>query len=293
MSVIPNVLTIAGVDPSGGAGVLADVKSISALGGYAMSAITALTVQNTCGVRGVHIPPADFLTQQLQAISDDVRIDAVKIGMLGSVEVIAAVAEWLFKHRPAVVVLDPVMVATSGDPLLTDRAQSELVNLAHVVDVVTPNVPELEILSGQHDVTDQDAVLAAARLVAQKWSVTVVAKGGHLDGDQVVDTLVVPAEDPTSSAQVTQCTVPKVATSNTHGTGCSLSSALATALAFGNEPEVAYQLAKKWLQEALLTADHLDVGRGHGPVNHLGQLWATGKQVLPDELPELVLVSSS
>ncbi|MGQ3257261.1 MAG: bifunctional hydroxymethylpyrimidine kinase/phosphomethylpyrimidine kinase, partial [Microbacterium aurantiacum] len=179
---VPRVLSIAGTDPTGGAGVHADLKSIAANGGYGMAVVTALVAQNTRGVRSVHMPPVEFLTQQLDAVSDDVAIDAVKIGMLGTVEVIRAVEEWLGRVTPPVVVLDPVMIATSGDRLLDRAAEEALRTLVARVDLVTPNIPELAILAGEPVATGWDDVIAQAARVAERHGVRVLAKGGHLAG---------------------------------------------------------------------------------------------------------------
>ncbi len=176
------MLAIAGSDPSGGAGIQADLKSIAANGGYGMAAITALTAQNTHGVRAVHVPPADFLTAQLEAISDDISIDAVKIGMLGDAAVIDAVRSWLEKARPAVVVLDPVMVATSGDRLLQEAAEADLHELLPLADLITPNLAELAMLLNEPLAGDWAEALAQGKRLAAQAGTTVLVKGGHLDG---------------------------------------------------------------------------------------------------------------
>lgn len=265
----PRVLSIAGSDPSGGAGIQADLKSIAAHGGYGMAAITALTAQNTQGVRAVHVPPAGFLRDQLRALSDDIRIDAVKIGMLASAEVIETVAEWLSAHRPATVVLDPVMVATSGDRLLDARAESALRDLAALADVVTPNLAELAVLAGR-PLHGWDDALCAAQRVSAETGALVLAKGGHLGGPSAPDALV--GEDGVIAA----FDGARIETGSTHGTGCSLSSALATLRAAGNEWPDAVCEARAWLRESLRAGDALDVGRGHGPVNHFAGLWQRG-----------------
>ncbi|MER5764248.1 PfkB family carbohydrate kinase, partial [Streptomyces sp. NPDC002082] len=184
---IPRVLAIAGSDPSGGAGIQADLKSIAANGGYGMAAITALTAQNTQGVRAVHVPPAAFLTAQLDAISDDIGIDAVKIGMLGDAAVIGAVRSWLEKMRPAVVVLDPVMVATSGDRLLQESAEAALQALLPLADLITPNLAELAILLKEPVAADWAEALAQGKRLAALTGTTVLVKGGHLQGRQPGD----------------------------------------------------------------------------------------------------------
>ncbi|MBV7295788.1 bifunctional hydroxymethylpyrimidine kinase/phosphomethylpyrimidine kinase [Corynebacterium sp. TAE3-ERU12] len=269
---IPNILTIAGSDSSGGAGIQADLKSISANGGYGMSAITALTSQNTTGVRGVHVPPASFLREQLDAVTDDVTIAAVKIGMLGTAEVAETVGTWLADAQPAKVVLDPVMVATSGDRLLDVDAESAVLDLLSKADLITPNIPELAVIAGKEPATDWDGVLASAKEVARRYEVHVLAKGGHLHDDTVFDALVTPTgETMTFSAA-------RVDTPNTHGTGCSLSSAVATLWARTGDVATAVEGAKDWLTTALQNSSQLQVGSGsgHGPVHHFGAVWDRG-----------------
>lgn len=275
MRAVPNVLSIAGTDPTGGAGVQADLKSIGANGGYGMSAITALVAQNTRGVREVHYPPATFLRAQLDAVADDVTIDAVKIGMLGTVEIIDTVSAWLAEVRPPAVVLDPVMVATSGDRLLDAAAEAALAELAIRADLLTPNVPELAVLAGEPPASDFEEVLGQARQVAARTGALVAAKGGHLDGDRLSDALV--------GADGIRLIVQHArrATTNTHGTGCSLSSALATRYAIGGDWGLALTEATDWLAAAITAADDLDVGGGHGPVHHLGPLWRRAGGALP------------
>ncbi|MGP4032229.1 bifunctional hydroxymethylpyrimidine kinase/phosphomethylpyrimidine kinase [Pseudarthrobacter sp. 1C304] len=286
---IPRVLSIAGSDPSGGAGIQADLKSIAAHGGYGMAAITALTAQNTRGVTAVHTPPAAFLTAQLDAISDDITVDAVKIGMLGDAAVIDAVRSWLEKARPAVVVVDPVMVATSGDRLLEESAEAALHALLPYADLVTPNLAELAVLLGEPAARDWTAALEQGKRLAARTGTTVLVKGGHLDSDDsgeageagpgggcpdaLVNTAGLLAQD------VVVVPGERVPTRNSHGTGCSLSSALATVQAAGilqsgnilpaaGDWEAALRVVKPWLQEALRTAGELDVGTGNGPVHH-------------------------
>lgn len=264
---VPRVLTIAGSDPSGGAGIQGDLKSIAANGGYGMAAITALTAQNTRGVSGVHVPPADFLTAQLDAISDDIAIDAVKIGMLATADVIDAVAEWLARVRPPIVVLDPVMVATSGDRLLDADAERALRRLAERADLVTPNLPELAVLTGEEPATTWADALAQAERPAHAWGVRVLVKGGHLSGPDAPDALVTAGEPVIEFAGV------RIETDATHGTGCALSSAVATRRAVGGEWETAVREAKEWLLGAIRAGDNLEVGSGHGPVSHFHALW--------------------
>ncbi len=280
---IPRVLAIAGSDPSGGAGIQADLKSIAANGGYGMAAITALTAQNTRGVRAVHVPPAAFLAAQLDAISDDIGIDAVKIGMLGDAAVIDAVRGWLEKVRPAVVVLDPVMVATSGDRLLQESAEAALQSLLPLADLITPNLAELAILLKEPAAADWAEALAQGKRLAALTGTTVLVKGGHLQGGQPGDG---PLHDDAGNGADGGCpdalvntggllgretvVVPgeRIATRNNHGTGCSLSSAMATVQARVGDWEAALREVKPWLLGALREAAVLDVGSGNGPVHH-------------------------
>ncbi|MGW9114429.1 bifunctional hydroxymethylpyrimidine kinase/phosphomethylpyrimidine kinase [Microbacterium sp. NPDC055683] len=269
MSRVANVLSIAGSDPSGGAGVQADLKTILACGGYGMAAITALTAQNTRGVSDVHTPPSSFLRAQLDAVAADVRIDAVKIGMLGTAEVIAETAAWLnaLPARP-VVVLDPVMVATSGDRLIDAEAERALHDLFALVDVVTPNLPELAVLVGGTVASSWPDALDQAAELAGRHGVRVLAKGGHLDGPDCPDALVEPDGSSTTFPGA------RIATTSTHGTGCSLSAALATMQARTGDWGWSARLARDWLRRAIAEADTLEVGGGHGPLHHGAALWA-------------------
>jgi len=271
---IPRVLSIAGSDPSGGAGVQADLKSIAANGGYGMAAITALTAQNTQGVRGVHVPPASFLREQLDALSDDIAIDAVKIGMLGTVEVVGAVREWLDAASPALVVLDPVMVATSGDRLLDAKAEQALRDLVSLCDLVTPNIPELAIIAAEPVAESWPEVLEQATRVSASYGVRVLAKGGHLSGAEAPDALVDARVG--DAAVVNEFAGIRIDTRNTHGTGCSLSSALATRIAAGGEWAAAVGESKRWLSESIRSGAALRVGGGRGPINHFAGLWERG-----------------
>lgn len=262
----PRVLSIAGSDPSGGAGIQADLKSIAALGGYGMAAITALTVQNTLGVQAVHVPPAVFLGQQLDAISDDVTLDAVKIGMLGNAEVIGVVRSWLEKVRPAVVVLDPVMVATSGDRLLKESAEAAMLALLPLADLITPNLAELAMLVGEPQAQDWAEALEQGKRLAASTGATILVKGGHLDGDACPDALV--NAGGLLSRPVVEVTGDRIPTRNSHGTGCSLSSAMATAQARLGDWEASLRQVKPWLAGALKASGQLEVGAGNGPIHH-------------------------
>lgn len=262
----PRVLSIAGTDPTGGAGAQADLKSIMAAGGYGMSVITALVAQNTQGVREIHTPPLDFLRAQLDSVFDDVTVDAVKIGMLGDTQTIQTVRDYLQNHQ-VTTVLDPVAVASSGDRLLTADAEDALRDFAAASSVVTPNLPELALLT-KTDIasSEQDAVDIAAKW-ALETDTTVIVKLGHLAGPEAGNIAVAP------NGQTHKVSSPRVETKNTHGTGCSLSSALATRLGAGDSLEDALEWSTKWLNEAIANADKLLVGQGHGPVDHSVRLF--------------------
>lgn len=269
MTPIPRVLAVAGTDPTGGAGIQADLKSIAANGGYGMAVATALVAQNTTAVFDIHVPPVKFLHSQLAAVSEDVAIDAVKVGMLFNTEVIRAVEQWLHSARPPTVVLDPVMIAASGGRLLDDDAIEALRGLLPAADLVTPNVPELAaLLEGVPATTSVEVARQAAELSA-RYGVAVLAKGGHLEDRNAIDILI----DPSASTPSVEIAVPRVRTRNTHGTGCSLSAALATLKPSANTWEDATRLAKDWLTTAIQHADRLQVGAGPGPISHLANLW--------------------
>ncbi|WP_251447231.1 bifunctional hydroxymethylpyrimidine kinase/phosphomethylpyrimidine kinase [Microbacterium sp. USTB-Y] len=267
---IARVLSIAGSDPSGGAGIQADLKSIAANGGYGMAAITALTAQNTRGVRGVHVPPASFLRAQLDALGDDVRVDAVKIGMLADAEVIAEVGSWLRVHRPPTVVLDPVMVSTSGDRLLDAAAEQALCALLPLADLITPNLPELAVLVRESAAASWAGALAQAQRLSAETGALVLVKGGHLGGDEAPDALVGPF------GPVREYPGSRIRTASTHGTGCSLSAALATRRAADRDWREAVTEVRSWLRESIAAGAGLQVGSGHGPVSHFAGLWRRG-----------------
>lgn len=268
----PRVLTIAGTDPSGGAGIQADLKSIAANGGYGMAVVTALVAQNTVGVRSIHLPPVAFLSEQLDAVSDDVTIDAVKIGMLFDAPVVTVVRDWLRRVRPPVVVLDPVMVATSGDRLLVEDAAPAITELLDGVDLVMPNVAELAALLDERPARTWDEMLDQARRLSQAHRVHVLATGGHLDGPTARDALV-----DGGTGTVTPFAAPRIDTPHTHGTGCSLSAAVATRRAARDGTWAsAVDSAKEWLTESIEAGADLHVGTGTGPVSHFAGLWQRG-----------------
>ncbi|SMC34422.1 hydroxymethylpyrimidine kinase /phosphomethylpyrimidine kinase [Fulvimarina manganoxydans] len=263
MARIPNVLSIAGSDPSGGAGIQADLKSMSANGAYAMAAITALTAQNTQGVSGVESVAPAFIAAQIDAIFDDIRVDAVKIGMLGTAEIARIVARAIERHAPAIVVLDPVMIAKGGNPLITDETVEVIrTDLVPLSTMITPNIPEAAVLLTEAPIRESRRMEAAATRLLALGCRSALLKGGHLeDGEGSPDVLARP--DGTHRFEGT-----RIATKNTHGTGCSLSSALAVQLALGFDAVEAVSRAKAYVSGAIAAADQLEVGSGHGPTHH-------------------------
>lgn len=286
--IIPRVLSVAGTDPTGGAGIQADLKSIMAAGGYGMCIPTNLVAQNTCEVREVFTPPVSFFRTQLSCVYDDVTVDALKIGMLGCAEYIEAMRDWMRDNPVPVSVLDPVMISTSGKRLLEASAENAMRKFISCVDVVTPNVPELAALCESSVAENFEEACNQARELAAKNSVVVIVKGGHLTGEDVGNTAVFP------DGYAQHVPSERVETSTTHGTGCSLSSALATkiglALREGKNLSdhdtvlCALEWSTAWLREAIAAGSVLHVGRGseggderggerggkhgHGPVNH-------------------------
>lgn len=267
MTAVMNVLAIAGSDPSGGAGIQADIKAISANGAYAMAAVTGLTVQNTCGVQAVELLDPGFVAAQIDAVFSDVRVDAVKIGMLGSAEITAAVADALLRHRAPRIVLDPVMVAKGGDRLLSDAAISTLIDrLIPLASILTPNLPEAAALLAEPMLDDIQAMPALASRVLALGPAAVLLKGGHLSAATSPDYLALADVGCWLDAD-------RHATANTHGTGCTLSSALAAQLARTNDIELSAKNAKAYVAAAISHADELNVGHGHGPTHHFHALW--------------------
>lgn len=258
---IPRVLTIAGTDPTGGAGIQADIKAISEAGGFPLSVVTSLVAQNTHGVRSIHTPPQDFLLAQLDAVFEDVQVDALKIGMLGGAQTITTVAEYLRDHPVAPVVLDPVMVATSGDRLLDREAEAALSELCAQADIITPNLSELAVLAQASPARTLEEAIDQALPLARRWGTGVVVKGGHLSGS--ADNALVSPE-----GAVHRVPCPRIDTPHTHGTGCSLSSSLATRLVLDASPAEALAWSTRWLAEAIRHGGDLHVGGGNGPVDH-------------------------
>jgi hydroxymethylpyrimidine/phosphomethylpyrimidine kinase len=255
--VIARILTIAGSDSGGGAGIEADIKTISALGGYACTTITAVTAQNTLGVFGVHTLPGDFVRLSIKTVLADIGADAVKLGMLANAGIIQAVAASLPNNIP--IVLDPVMVSTSGAVLLPDDAIAALIEqLIPQAAIITPNLPEAAKLTGLSLNTAQDYIAAGRALIAMGAEAALI-KGGHGEGDTLTDFLIHPAGVETIS-------LPRINTSSTHGTGCTLASAIATGLAQKMTLTDAVQRARHYLQNAIINAP--GIGAGHGPVAH-------------------------
>jgi hydroxymethylpyrimidine/phosphomethylpyrimidine kinase len=262
MMTIPIALTIAGSDSSGGAGIQADLKSFAACGVYGASVITALTAQNTKGVNAIHQVPADFVTAQIDAVFSDLDVKAVKIGMVADRAVIEAIVAGLERWSPRHVVLDPVMVATSGDRLLVPEAVDALrTQLIPRARIITPNLPEAAALLNASLATDEAEVEDQGRRLLALGCGAVLIKGGHGQGAESIDYLV-------TANGVAAFAAPRIATKNTHGTGCSLSSAVAAGLAKGEDLETAVRGAKTFITNAIAAADRLDVGHGHGPVHH-------------------------
>lgn len=262
MSKLKSVLTIAGSDSSGGAGIQADIKTIQSMGLFAQSAITALTAQNTTGVYGVHDVPTDFVAQQIDVVFDDIRPDAVKIGMVSSAEIVASIVDALERNDARNIVVDPVMVATSGSELASNSAIAALRDkLIPLATVITPNMPEAEALFGSH-IEARDEQERAALEIACAAGVAVLVKGGHGEND-ANDVLARP------DGNVVWFEGERVDTANTHGTGCTLSSAIACGLALGKTLEDAVRDAKAYITGALSAG--LDLGKGSGPLDHMWQ----------------------
>lgn len=259
------VLSIAGSDSGGGAGIQADIKTISALGCYAATAVTAVTVQNTLGVEAVHPVPATIVEGQIAAVLSDIGADAVKIGMLHSADIIATVAASLHKFGIRDTVLDPVMVSTSGHRLMEESAvdtlRSRLIPLARVI---TPNIPEAKILLGDMKLNALQDLPAAARKLADMYNVSVLLKAGHLTGEVLIDYFYDNEAD-----ILLELPSQRIETQNTHGTGCTMSSAFAAMLAMGKSLSEAAVGAKEFINKAILDGADFQIGHGHGPVNHL------------------------
>jgi hydroxymethylpyrimidine/phosphomethylpyrimidine kinase len=264
---MPIAVTIAGSDSGGGAGIQADLKTFSALGVYGASVITALTAQNTKGVTGIHDAPADFITAQIDAVFSDLAVDAVKIGMVSQREAIVAIAAGLERWRQTKVVLDPVMVATSGDKLLAPDAVDALKRvLIPRALVITPNLPEAAALLDAPIASNETEMRAQGERLLALGARAVLVKGGHAQSAEAVDLLI----EPTG---LTRLVADRIATENTHGTGCTLSSAIAAGLAKGQDLRASVRAAKDYVTAALAAAHRIKIGAGHGPVHHFHAWW--------------------
>ena len=260
----PIALTIAGSDSSGGAGIQADLKAFSAFGVYGASVLTALTAQNTRGVKGVHPVPPDFVVAQMVSVLDDLDVKAIKTGMLADAAIIGAVVDALAARAPGVpLVVDPVMVATSGDVLLArDAIETVRKRLIPRATLITPNLPEAAELLGEPIARTEAEALAQLTRLTTLGARAVLLKGGHGDGDEAVDLLAL-------DGRVIRLADRRIATRNTHGTGCTLSAAIAARLAIGDDLETAVARAKRYVHDAIDAGRHLGVGQGNGPVDHL------------------------
>ncbi|WP_068462585.1 bifunctional hydroxymethylpyrimidine kinase/phosphomethylpyrimidine kinase [Hyphomicrobium sulfonivorans] len=264
---IPIALTIAGSDSSGGAGIQADLKTFTALGIYGASVITALTAQNTLGVSAIHAVPESFITAQIDAVADDLRVGATKTGMLNDGAVVRAVADGVKRHKLGALVVDPVMVATSGDVLLrADAVEAVCDLLLPLATVITPNLAEAAHLLGQPLAYDEAQMESQGRALLAFGPKAVLMKGGHGAGADAVDILI------TQDGSVLRLSLPRIDTGNTHGTGCTLSAAIAARLAVGDTLEKAVRVAKKFVHAGLVSAVNQRIGAGSGPVDHLHAL---------------------
>lgn len=261
-------LSIAGSDPSGGAGIQADLKTFSACGCYGATAIVAVVDENTVGVTGVHPVPVSFVTGQIKSVLDDIGADAIKIGMLHSSELIVAVRDTLSKYKIRNIVFDPVMVATSGDKLLQDEAITTLKNeLIPFVRVITPNIPEAEILLGKKIATQEDLPLVVKSL-SVGGTVSVLLKAGHLSNEELTDVFYNAETD-----EIIKLSSKRVHTKNTHGTGCTFSSAITAFLAHDKPLNESIRLAKEYINQTIVTGAAYEIGKGHGPVHHFFNFW--------------------
>jgi len=263
MTSVARILTIAGSDSGGGAGVQADLKTFHALHTYGMSVITALTAQNTVGVQGIHSVPSDFVRLQIDSVLDDIGADCVKTGMLFNADIIKSVANALRHHQITNLVVDPVMVSTSGHRLLQDEAVTALLeDLLPLATIVTPNIPEAERMSGMK-INNQDTMGKAARVIGKMGPKFVLVKGGHLSGPVSLDILYDREKD-----AITHYSVERIDSENTHGTGCTYAAAIAAEIGKGLSVPDAVQKAKQYVTKAIQGGAHWHLGKGHGPLNH-------------------------
>lgn len=267
----PVILSIAGSDCSGGAGIQADIKTISALGGYAASVITAITAQNTMGVQAVFPLPDDIVRMQIESVMDDLQPAAIKIGMVHNASLVHVIAECLRKYHSRFIVYDPVMISTSGRRLMTeDTIQTIQKELFPLCTLITPNLDETSLLYGSpvHTVTDMQR---AAQELSRQYNTSFLVKGGHLESDEMCDVLRCNHLPTAKADDAPACTFhvsPKIESHNLHGTGCTLSSAIATFLAYGNHPDEAVRQAKKYIGKAIEYGKELQIGHGNGPLWH-------------------------
>jgi len=259
----PVILSIAGSDSSGGAGIQADMKAVSALGAYAATAITAITVQNTLGVRAIHPVPPEYVRGQIEAVMDDICPDAIKIGMINDIAIVRVIAESIVKYKPKHVVFDPVMVSTSGSRLIEDNAIEVLIKeLIPLTDIITPNLDEAEVLTGKKIRNLEEMKEAATKLLSFGCE-AVLVKGGHLEGENMYDVLVI-----ASQTEPIVFTGKHIDSKNVHGTGCTLSSSIATFLALGEDMPTAVAKAKDYISGAIESGKDVFIGHGNGPLNH-------------------------
>ncbi len=262
------VLSIAGSDSGGGAGIQADIKTISACGAYASTAITAISVQNTLGVKTIYPLPQQIVAQQIEAVLDDIGADAIKIGMLNSREIVEEVSRVIHKYQIQNIVLDPVMVAGSGKKLLQNEAVLHLKKqLIPQSRVITPNIPEASVLLGQK-ISKQQDLFVCARNLAEKFEVSVLLKSGHLDANELVDVFF-----DFEKSEITSMKSTKLHTLNTHGTGCTMSSAFATYLAQGFSLKECALKSKEYIEQSIQEGMKYEIGKGNGPVHHFCKIW--------------------
>ena len=268
---VKNVLSIAGSDPSGGAGIQADLKTFAANGVYGMAAITALTVQNTVGVQGIHLVPAKFVSSQIEAIFSDIAVSSAKVGMVGNAEIAEGVGTTLAKYRNLISVVDPVMVAKGGSPLLDKKAiQAVKDNLIPLATIVTPNLPEAAILLGSSIAKSEEDMVYQGKALLNLGCKSILMKGGHSEGITSNDLLV-------TENNYVWFKEKRINTKNTHGTGCTLSSSIASFLAKDFSVEESVSKAKKFVTNAIRNSEKLSVGKGHGPTNHFYALEGSNK----------------
>lgn len=266
VSAIPIVLTVAGSDPSGGAGIQADLKTFSALGGYGCAVLTSLTAQNTQGVTGIHAVPADFVAEQITTLFDDVAVQAAKLGMLANASIVRAVAQGMTSTMRCPVVLDPVMVSTSGSRLVDDDALVAIRELLPLVAVVTPNLHEAAVLLDRPPAASVAEMADQASALRELGAARVLLKGGHMDGPAAVDVWI-------DEQGVSEVRAPWIDTAHTHGTGCTLSAAITALYPRTQDWLASVREAKTWLTGALAAGADLRIGSGNGPVHHFYRLW--------------------